>query len=68
MHCNMRSPDAMPVLFQFNYDAMPTDNISAVTTVQWIRQKFIRTVQCCVVYYSCAQSCTHANKQFLQVN
>ena len=22
MHCNLRSPDAMPVFFRFNYDAM----------------------------------------------
>jgi len=24
MHCNLRSPNAMPVLFRFNYDNMPS--------------------------------------------
>jgi len=24
MHCNLRSPDATPVFFRFNYDAVPS--------------------------------------------
>jgi len=43
----------------------PVDDIWAVMIVWRIRVKIIRTVLCCIVYWSCARSWTCSYEQFL---
>ena len=48
----------------------PVDNIWAMVTLWRIRRKTVRTVLCCIVYYSCAQwyvHFVHPYQQLLQL-